>query len=118
MGGERAGRGGNRGAAARRRPPLRRRTLRRWAVPSLLVVAVAFSMASAVKRGAHARALFQEIQALERAERITLERLAEERRRADSLSSRARIRKAAGALGLRPAADREITFLADVVEAF
>ncbi len=118
MGGERAGRGGSRGAAARRRPPLRRRTLRRWALPALLVAAVAFSMASAVKRGAHARALYQEIQALQRAERVTLERLTEERRRADSLSSRARIRNAAAELGLRPADDREITFLADVTEAF
>ncbi len=117
MGGERAGRGGRRGAAARRRPPLRRRALRRWAVGGLVVAAVAFSMASAVKRGAHARQLSRELQALQMAEQVTRDRLASARMRADSLSSRKRIREAAAELGLRPASDAEIIFLLDASEA-
>lgn len=113
---KRAGRSGRRDEGLWRRLPFRRRTLRQWAVLGIMVAMVAFSMVSAVKRGAHARFLSQELEALERAERVTQERLALERMRADSLASRARIRERATALGLRPATDRDITFIEDVQE--
>jgi hypothetical protein len=97
-----------------RRRPVRRRTLRRRLLPLLGAVIVAASMATAVRRGAEARRLSREIEALSRAERVTRGRMAAVMGRLDSLSSRARIREAAAELGLRPSTDREIVFLKDV----
>lgn len=97
-----------------RRRPVRWRTLRRRLFLCLGVLLVAVSMATAVRRGGEARRLSREIEALDRAEEVTRERIARLTARVDSLASRARIRKAAGELGLRPATDREIVFLENV----
>lgn len=98
-----------------RRRPIRWRALRRRLLPVMGAVIVAFSMATAVRRGAEARQLSREIEALSRAEQITRDRVAELMSRLDSLGSRARIRAAGAELGLRPATDREIVLLEDVV---
>lgn len=99
-----------------RRRPIRWRALRRRFLPLLGALLVAASMATAVRRGAEARRLSREVEALTRAEQVTRDRLARLLHRVDSLSSRSRIREAAGALGLRPATDGEIVFLEDVAD--
>lgn len=95
---------------------IRWRALRRRFLPLLGTLVVAVSMTTAVRRGAEARRLSREIEALSRAEQVTRDRLGRVAHRVDSLSSRARIREAAEKLGLRPATDREIVFLEDVAD--
>lgn len=104
-------RGGSRGGGRRRRRRIRWRAVRRWAGLGGAVLLLAVSMASVVRRGAEARHLSRQVEALRVAERVTLERLVEVGRRADSLASRARIARAAADLGLRPATEEEIVFL-------
>lgn len=99
-----------------RRRPVRWRTLRRRSLPLLGMLVVAASMATAVRRGAEARGLSREIEALHRAEQITRDRIGRVQGRLDSLSSRRRIGEVAAELGLGPATDREIVFLEDVVQ--
>lgn len=96
---------------------LRRRRMWRRLLPVAVLAALAVSMASAVRRGAEARRLSREIEVFRRAEDLVRERLREERGRADSLASRARIHEAAERLGLRPATDDEIVFLVDVADS-
>lgn len=95
------------------RPPIRWRAVRRGLLLVVTAAIVAASMASAVKRGAEARRLSRDLEALQRTEQITRERLAEVRWRADSLASRARIAAVGPELGLRPATERDIVFLAE-----
>lgn len=96
----------------------RRFRLRRWARRAFVAattVALAGAMLTAVGRGSEARRLSDEIDRLEQREAVARGRVADAMRRVDSLSSRDRIARAAGRLGLRPASDEEITFLrADV----
>lgn len=83
-------------------------------LPMLGALVVALSMATTVRRGAQARLLSREVEALGRAEEVTRTQLRQTLARVDSLSSRGRILRAASELGLRPATDREIVFLVDV----
>ena len=91
-----------------------RSRLRRWGRRLFVASSVALlggAMAASVERGSEARRLSEEIGRLERREAVARARLAEAMRRVDSLTSRARIARAAGRLGLRPASDEDITFL-------
>ena len=116
MKGRRGASGGDPMERTSRRGPIRWRTLRRRVLFALVLAAVPLSMGAAVRRAAHARRLSHDLEALNAAERVTRERLGRVTRRADSLSSRGRIRSASAELGLRPATDGEITFLEDVGE--
>ena len=87
-----------------------RRWLRRIGI-GVTLAALAGGMTAAVQRGSEARELSEEISALESEEARARARVAEAMRRVDSLTSRDRIERAAGRLGLRPASDEEITFL-------
>ncbi|MFQ5691060.1 MAG: hypothetical protein ACE5HQ_12405 [Gemmatimonadota bacterium] len=98
-------------AGPRRGPRIRRRTIRRWTLPAVAWAALLFSMAAAVRRGAEARQLSREVESLYQREQMAREAVGTRLHRVDSLSSRARIRTAAAAIGLRPAADDEITFV-------
>ena len=87
--------------------------MRRGLAVVVTAAVVAASMASAVRRGAEARRLSRDLEALRRAEQVTRERLAAVRWRADSLASRSRIAAVGPELGLRPATERDIVFLAE-----
>ncbi len=93
---------------------IRWKSIRRWALPAVSLLALAIAMISAVRRGVEARAISDDLGRLSLEEQVVRDRLAAEALRADSLGSRARIRIAAGELGLRPARDHEITFLREV----
>ncbi|MFQ5678835.1 MAG: hypothetical protein ACE5HP_05185 [Gemmatimonadota bacterium] len=95
---------------------IRWRRLRRRLLPALMAGAIGVAMATSVRRGARARELSRQLEALTQTEGVTRDRLRGQVRRADSLGTRARIRVAAGRLGLRPATDREIVFLGEVGE--
>ena len=100
----------------RRKRRFRWRTLRRRLLPALGALAIGAAMATSVRRSAEARQLSRDLEALSGAEKATQDRVRQELARADSLSTRARIREVAGRLGLRQATDKEIVFLEDVTE--
>lgn len=92
---------------------MRRRTLRRWALPSLAGVGLIASLAVVVRRGEEARRLSNELSRLQAEQEIARDRLAEAMARVDSLGSLGRLERAAGALGLRQAREGEVVYLAD-----
>jgi len=100
-------------STVRRKRRVRGKTLRRWSVPTVVLAVLSVTMVLVVRRDAEARQLSRDLERLERSEQVVRDELALAEHIADSLSSRARIRIAAGSLGLRPAEDSEITWLED-----
>ena len=92
---------------------MRRRTLRRWAVPVVGGVALVLSLATAVRRGEEGRRLSRELDRLEAEEVLLIDRLAAEEARVDSLGALPRMEEAAAELGLRRAGDGELYHLSE-----
>lgn len=100
----------SRKATARR---IRRRTVRRWLLPTLAGVALLLALTAVVQRGEEGRRLSREVLALQGEEQIVHDRIAEQTARVDSLGSLGRLQMEADALGLRQAGDGEVTYLRD-----
>ncbi|WP_419936599.1 hypothetical protein [Candidatus Palauibacter sp.] len=87
---------------------VRRRILLRWSGTSLAVLALAASLVTVVGRGEEGRRLTAELRGLEAEARIVADRIDVARTRVDSLTTPARIERAAGALGLQPAVEEQL----------
>ena len=87
---------------------MRRRTLLRWSGASLAVLALAASLVSVVRRGEEGRRLTAELEGIEAEMRIVEDRIDIVRARVDSLTTPARIERAAGAIGLRRAEEEQL----------
>lgn len=96
-------------------PRVRRRTLRRWALPLVGGALLVASLVSAVRRSEEGRMLSRELDRLEGAELILRDEVAEQVARTDSLSGLPRMEEAAAAIGLRRAGDGELFHLSDGV---
>ncbi len=87
---------------------IRKRTIRRWATPGFALLALFASLVFVVRRGEVGYALDTGLRELETESRIVADRIDAEQARVDSLTTRGRIGEAAGALGLRQAAEGEL----------
>lgn len=87
---------------------MRRRTLLRWLGASLAVLALAASLMTVVRRGEEGRRLASELEGIEAELRIVEDRIDVARARVDSLTTPARIERAAGALGLQRAEEEQL----------
>ncbi len=92
---------------------VRRRTLRRWALPAVGGVLLVLSLAAVVGRGEEGRRVSQELDRLEERELILFDQLAGEEARVDSLGALPRMVEAAARIGLRRAGDGELYHLSD-----
>ena len=96
----------NHGGGSVRR--IRRRTLLRWMMAGVAVIALAASLVSVVRRGEEGRRLMAELRGLEAEDRVVTDRIDAARTRVDSLAAPARIERAAEALGLQRAAEEQL----------
>ena len=87
---------------------VRRRTLMRWLMAGVGVLALAASLTTVVRRGEEGRRLMAERRGLEAEARILTDRIDAARARVDSLASPARIERTAGALGLERAGEDQL----------
>lgn len=94
---------------------VRKRTVRRWALPVLAAGTLVVALATVVRRGEEGRLLSRELDRLDAEEQILHDRLATERTRADSLEALPRMEAAATGIGLRQAEDGEFIYLSDNV---
>jgi hypothetical protein len=92
---------------------LRRRTLRRYALPLVGGALLIVSLTSAVRRSEMGRRLSQELDELEADQLILRDRVATQIARADSLAALPRMERAARQIGLRPAEDGEVFHLSE-----
>ena len=98
-------------------PRVRKRTLRRWALPFFGVALVVAALATAVGRGEDGRRLSRELDRLDADELIVRDEVATQAARADSLASLPRMERAASRLGLRQAGDGEVFHLSDAASS-
>ncbi|WP_419939987.1 hypothetical protein [Candidatus Palauibacter sp.] len=96
----------NHGSGSVRR--IRRRTLLRWMMAGVAVIALAASLVSVVRRGEEGRRLMAELRGLEAEDRVVTDRIDAARTRVDSLAAPARIERAAEALGLQRAGEEQL----------
>jgi len=113
-GGRRRKRGGRAKRAGRRRGRLRVGAIRRRAVVFLAVLTIPAGLVISVRRTAEGTRLAEQLEELRRETTLLEEALVDEVVRVDSLTSRARIDRAAGELGLRQAEEHEVVILGDV----
>lgn len=90
------------------------RSRRRILGLALALTGLIAAMVWTVRRQTQAREVALAIDSLESVEAVERARYARAMRRTDSLASRGRLLDAAGALGLRPASDEEISFIEDI----
>ena len=96
----------NHGSGSVRR--IRRRTLLRWMMAGVAVIALAASLVSVVRRGEEGRRLMAELRGLEVQDRVVTDRIDAARTRVDSLVAPARIERVAEALGLQRAGEEQL----------
>ncbi len=96
----------NHGSGSVRR--VRRRTLLRWLVVGVAIIALAASLARVVRRGEEGRRLMAERRGIEAEDRVVTDRIDAARARVDSLAAPARIERAAEALGLQRAGEEQL----------
>ncbi len=87
---------------------IRRRTLLRWMMAGVAVIALAASLVSVVRRGEEGRRLMAELRGLEAEDRVVTDRIDAARTRVDSLAAPARIERVAEVLGLQRAGEEQL----------
>lgn len=92
---------------------VRRKTVRRFALPLVGGALLIVSLTSAVRRSESGRRLSQELDELEDAALILSDQVETQNARVDSLGALPRMEQAAGAIGLRRARDGEVFHLSE-----